>query len=431
MCKAAFDKLAIDYRAESPEFLASLKQEAEDATTIHKAGGISFGLVARAVRRAAAKTMTDGRRDELHDSLRALEQQAANFDGDISGRTDIIVKARRDSLILHRLDKNADYENGELVVQHRFGQGLVDRSKCVNTYHGLSRICDGLVSEPRAGYHQCFNFTPSYIEDVPMMLGFAERKCKSLLQECFEYFRRVTRMHLHHEKQPLPVKPKRNNNQKPPCGTVASIGTCLCGRHGDIKWACRAWLFHHIKAQFSRSDEGKAALAGGCVVVKIAVEFHSTYDALFSDSDHEVEHNFFQISHCSMNPFLPEFREATPLPNQDIDGCLQLNAVDRYYECYEFIDMLTRPTIADDERNDNLEIEFFKLIDDEMPVVDLDPRRLDVSRLDEPYGGDEAGARRRRLPRKHNTPVASSDVPPRQPSIRFRRTFFELQLARF
>ena len=120
-----------------------------------------------------------------------------------------------------------------------------------------------------------------------------------------------------------------------------------------------------------------------------------------------------------MNPFLPEFREATPLPNQDIDGCLQLNAVDRYYECYEFIDMLTRPTIADDERNDNLEIEFFKLIDDEMPVVDLDPRRLDVSRLDEPYGGDGAGARRRRLPRKHNTRVASSDVPPASPAFDF------------
>ena len=132
------------------------------------------------------------------------------------------------------------------------------------------------------------------------------------------------------------VKPKRNYNQKPACGTVASIGACLCGVSGDIKWACRAWLFRHIKMQFLGSGEGKGVLTSGCVVVEIISDMGAgVYDALFSDSENEVEHSFFHISHCSMIPFLPEFREVTPLPIQDIDDCLQLDALDRYYECYE------------------------------------------------------------------------------------------------
>lgn len=98
--------------------------------------------------------------------------------------------------------------------------------------------------------------------------------------------------------------------------------------------ACRVWLFRGIKSQFLRYGDGKEVLTNGCVVVKKISEMHScVYDALFSESDHEVEHSSFQISHCCMIPFLPEFREVTPLPIQDIDGCLQLNALDRYYEC--------------------------------------------------------------------------------------------------
>lgn len=371
--KPDFKLIAQAFRALSDDEKNKLRPDADDATAVHAAGGLSFGPQPR-LQESRLSAAVKRRRIELlaYGGAEAMVSQSLCS---IGGPVDVDVALRAasdDARGLRKLQRETDLATHQKLTAWKDGHGASILSDAFGHVAELAPYTKCLSTD-----HECVGgatfswFCPTHA-DVPRLVAIAKQSTR-LWQSLLTDWEALHRVVCHAEVDALPKEPTKNYNIKHSCNDAM---VCLCGQRGDSVWEFRCWLVQQLKRHFGPGCN--ALLSGGDVVLRLRgfpPEDYAHGDDFCLESPGpltEVD-MFFHVSNIDFSPYKFTLRLMLWSGGVDVLGNLRLDATHEYNLLLPLLHKIWLRGLL-------WSVTFFELLDTDEPVAHIDGTSIRVRR---------------------------------------------------
>ena len=376
--KADFRELARLYRRLTQEEREDLDGDALVATASHRAGGSSYGKrprdheadVSRELKRRRALAIEAGTSDGTQHAIVPASSAVA-----LLAWPDAVAQRKDDARSLRRLKQDREHDAASELKQWRDTSGVRSRDRLALSVPPLAPLIGSITTDrdtPSEALH-LWSFPAG--DEVPRTMGNLKKSNPDFTRACkLEWERNLHRIIKHSDQPPIQDPPKKKANEKPGCGDAAADGVCLCGPAGDALWAFKLWTCRQMKTSL-KSTPLRDLLDNGMVVLRVLSDFADDDGELAPQGREECD-RWFAIGVHFFSPYKSWMREYI-WPDRFVDerGHAHLKATHRYFRLMEFVKDVYRS-------NSNWTARFYCYVDDQLPILTINPLHVRVSLLD-------------------------------------------------
>lgn len=282
IAKACFRQLAVEYRRLTNEEKGDFAKVGKEATMVHRHGGDSFGLAARAIARLIAKREQQHRASLLDSGAILPSIHPAALRGiEAKDIPKILFKVRCDEKILRRLRRERVHQAAAALQDWRSTVGAKHVVGAVHAIPGIAAATPALSGLPSAqALAACLTWCCRCGAEVPRLLAAAKADGnEQLLDQLQQDWQARSSVYNHNDRTPFPPEESRNPSQKPSC---LEAGVCLCGDAGNAVWQAKRNVMTGLR-KACNTQETKRLLSDGDIVLHLTAHM----DAEEGDDDRE------------------------------------------------------------------------------------------------------------------------------------------------
>ena len=362
--KADFKELGRLYRALTPEEKAGLLPEARQATAAGRLGGDAYGPKPREEMRAVERA---AKRRRVVAVAEGALVPVARDPQELQAFSDSLALYKSDQRVLSRSRKDDNHAKAVEVKRWRDTVGVQKRDSLAMGVPALATAAPALTGECCSKKETLLSWSFPADVVVPRAIGAMRATRMGLVDACAADWNEVLHSTvIHAAQEPIVDPPRRAAHAKLSC--YEADGVCLCGDHGDDVWAFKVWMCKEMSSCFYTPDL-KHDLVNGDVVLRLL--------SSYSDDNEELPapERWFHISTHYLNPYKCWLTEVEwPSQAEDARTHIHLQCVHKYWTMMQMIADIYQADSAWDLR-------FYKLVDDDLPVVSIDPNWIRVKHM--------------------------------------------------